>query len=129
MASSIDIEASVKRFMDACGQGRDESRETRDLRIALIDEEFTELIEAIGHGDKVLVAKELADLVYVVVGTAVAFGIPFNEVFTALQFSNMSKIGPDGKATYRADGKVLKSEHYRPAEPIIADILGEKFSG
>ena len=93
------------------------------MRLALIEEEFTELIEALNWGDRVQIAKELADLVYVVVGTSVALGIPFNDVFAALQASNMSKIGPDGQASRREDGKILKGEFYRPAEEMIKEIL------
>lgn len=123
--SSIDVEQAVRTFMTAGDQGRDDSKSARDLRIALIEEEFTELLEAIGWGDRTLIAKELADLVYVVVGSAVTWGIPFNEVFAALQVSNMSKVGDDGKVVKRADGKILKSESYLPAEPMIKEILGE----
>lgn len=120
---SINIEEAVRTFMNATGQGRDESRQTRDLRIALIDEEFTELVEAINHGDPIHIAKELCDLVYVVVGTAIAMGIPFNECFAALQASNMTKVGPDGKVSKRDDGKILKGDGFVPAEDMIKSIL------
>lgn len=106
------------------GQGRDESMQAVDLRIALIDEEFTELVEAINHGDPVHIAKELADLVYVVVGTAITFGIPFNEVFAAVQQSNMTKLGSDGTVLRRDDGKILKGPGFKPAEELIKEILG-----
>lgn len=121
---AIDVEQSVYEFMHASGQGKDESKYAVDLRIALIDEEYDELIEAINHGDRVHIAKELADLVYVVVGTAITLGIPFNEVFGALQISNMSKFDEDGKATFRKDGKVLKGPNYVGAEVAIREILG-----
>ncbi|HEY7534002.1 MAG TPA: nucleoside triphosphate pyrophosphohydrolase family protein, partial [Nitrospiraceae bacterium] len=48
---------------------------TRQLRVSLIQEEFDELKEALGHGDLVSISKELADLLYVVYGTAVSCGI------------------------------------------------------
>lgn len=121
---AIDVEQSVRTFMDASNQGKDDSKYATDLRIRLIDEEFNELVEAIGWGDRVQIAKELADLVYVVVGTAITMGIPFNEVFGALQISNMSKFDENGKATYRDDGKVLKGPNYQEAEPAIREILG-----
>lgn len=71
----------------------------------------------------VFIAKEGADLVYVVVGTLISMGIPFNEVFAALQNSNMSKVGPDGQVTKREDGKILKGESFQPAEEQIKEIL------
>lgn len=123
--SSIDVEAAVRTFMAAVDQGRDDGKHALDLRIKLIDEEYDELVEALNWGDRVHIAKELADLAYVVIGTAVSLGIPFNEVFSALQTSNMSKIGPDGTMKVRDDGKVLKGPHFIEAETAIREILGE----
>lgn len=120
---AINIEESVRTFMNACGQGKDDGAEIFDLRLALLEEEFTEFMEALNWGDDVFIAKEAADLVYVVVGTCIARGIPFNEVFAALQSSNMSKVGPDGKVTKRDDGKILKGDYYQPAEDSIREIL------
>lgn len=123
---AIDVESAVRTFMDACGQGEDHGKHTKDLRLALIEEEFEELMEALRWGDPVFVAKEGADLVYVVVGTLIAMGIPFNDVFAALQASNMTKVGPDGQVTKRDDGKILKGENFRPAEDMIKTILEQK---
>jgi len=116
---AINVEEAVRTFMDAAGA----VEESIDLRLALLEEEYTEFLEAIRWGDPVFVAKEGADLVYVVVGTLIAMGIPFNEVFTALQLSNMSKIGPDGAVNMRDDGKILKGESYVDAEDQIREIL------
>jgi predicted HAD superfamily Cof-like phosphohydrolase len=120
---AINIEESVRTFMTACGQGKDDGKYAFDLRLRLLEEEFNEFMEALDWGDDVFVAKEAADLVYVVVGTCISRGIPFNEVFAALQNSNMSKIGPDGTVTKREDGKILKGEHFQPAEDQIREIL------
>ena len=121
---AINIEESVRTFMNAVGQGKDEGKYAFDLRLRLLEEEFNEFMEALDWGDDVFIAKEAADLVYVVVGTCISRGIPFNEVFAALQASNMSKIGPDGTVTTREDGKILKGEHFQPAEDQIREILG-----
>ena len=124
---SVDVEECVKTFMSAVNQLVGTSFEgTKDLRIALIEEEFTELLEAIRWGDPVQIAKEIADLVYVVVGTSVAFKIPFNEVFGAVCESNLSKLDEHGNVIKRADGKILKSSNYKPAEPVIKEILISK---
>lgn len=45
---------------------------TRTLRLRLIQEEFDELREALAQQDLEAIAKELADLLYVVYGTAVS---------------------------------------------------------
>lgn len=90
---------------------------TRALRVRLIQEEFDELKEALDHGDLPAMAKELADILYVVYGTAVSYGIDMEPVFREVHRSNMSKVG----GHKRADGKWIKPTHYSPAsiEPIL----------
>ena len=92
---------------------------TRELRERLIDEEFGELREALSHGDLAQIAKELADLLYVVYGTAVSCGIDMEPVFREVHRSNMSKVG----GHKRADGKWVKPSTYSPArlEAILQD--------
>ena len=90
----------------------------RSLRIRLIQEEFDELQAALGEQDLAAVAKELADLLYVVYGTAVSCGIDLDPVFREVHRSNMTKVG----GHKRADGKWVKPPGYSPAriEPILA---------
>jgi predicted HAD superfamily Cof-like phosphohydrolase len=89
----------------------------RDLRIKLIQEEFDELLEASTNGDVLAVADALADLLYVVYGTAIEWGIPMmDRVFEEVHRSNMSKVWPDGKVHYRADGKILKPPTFSPPD-------------
>lgn len=97
---------------------------TRSLRVRLIQEEFDELQEALGQRDAAAVAKELADLLYVVYGTAVSCGIDMEPVFREVHRSNMSKIG----GHKRPDGKWVKPPTYSPAriEPILASQSGKK---
>ena len=54
---------------------------THALRIRLIHEEFEELKEAMAKNDLAGIAKEMADLLYVVYGTAVSYGIDMDPVF------------------------------------------------
>jgi predicted HAD superfamily Cof-like phosphohydrolase len=88
------------------------------LRVSLIQEEFAELCEALSQRDIEAVAKELADLLYVVYGTAVSCGIDMAPVFQEVHRSNMSKVG----GHKRADGKWIKPPDYSPArlQPILA---------
>ena len=97
---------------------------TRSLRVRLIQEEFDELQAALDQRDAAAVAKELADLLYVVYGTAVSCGIDMEPVFREVHRSNMSKIG----GHKRADGKWVKPPTYSPAriEPILASQSGKK---
>ena len=96
-----------------------------NLRMDLINEEFNEVQNEVwdlgrydfklkDNVDKQKLAKELADLLYVVYGTAATFGIDIDRVFDEVHKSNMSKLGEDGKPVYRQDGKVLKGPNYQP---------------
>lgn len=106
----------------------DRSDDAITSRLTLIDEELGELVDELmdfddmdGDGlgsvrsdiDYKAVAKELADLVYVVYGTALALGIDLDKAVRLVHDSNMSKLWPDGKPRYReSDGKVLKPPTY-----------------
>ena len=87
---------------------------TRQLRVRLIQEEFEELQEAMVAQDLPGVAKELADLLYVVYGTAVSYGLDMDPVFREVHRSNLSKVG----GYKRADGKGY-------ALDCMADLLRE----
>ena len=90
------------------------------LRWRLINEELKELRLAHQAGDMVECADAIADLIYVVCGMAVSYGIPLNHVWEEVQRSNMAKAGANGPK-YRSDGKVLKPEGWTP--PDIAGVL------
>ena len=93
---------------------------TRALRERLIQEEFEELKEAMVKNDLDCIAKEMADLLYVVYGTAVSYGIDMDPVFREVHRSNMSKVG----GYKREDGKWVKPASYSPA--VITPILTEQ---
>lgn len=85
--------------------------QTAALRLRLIQEEFDELNAAFESKDLPGIAKELADLLYVVYGTAVSCGIDMEPVFEEVHRSNMSKVG----GYKREDGKWIKPPTYSPA--------------
>lgn len=91
------------------------------LRISLLEEEVNEFIEAVTGSDLTGIADALADIVYVVYGTAVTYGIDLDRVVSEVHLSNMSKLGREGKPLLREDGKVIKSEQYFP--PDVAGVL------
>ena len=103
------------------------------LRLNLIGEEFKELANALGFvinfdytnfepepdwANLVDTADAIADLMYVVLGTAVACGIDIEPIFQEVHRSNLTKF-VDG--TFREDGKYVKGPNYSPAnlEPLI----------
>lgn len=93
------------------------------LRFKLMNEENEEYLEAAQKGDIVEIADALGDQLYILCGTILKHGLQDKivEVFQEIQRSNMSKLDADGKAIYREDGKILKSELY--FRPDIAAIL------
>jgi NTP pyrophosphatase (non-canonical NTP hydrolase) len=98
-----------------------------NMKIGLVEEEFEEFMRAIydeglgGVSVEKEILKELCDLVYVAVGYALYRGWDFDEAFKRVHESNMSKLGDDGKAIRRADGKVIKSLNYYP--PKLDDLV------
>lgn len=116
----VMVEEFHRRFeilVQEIPSGLDE--ETKGLRIRLIQEEFDELKESMALGDLPSIAKEMADLLYVVYGTAVSYGIDMVPVFREVHRSNMSKVG----GHKREDGKWVKPATYSPAqiEPILVE--------
>lgn len=67
--------------------------------------------------------KELCDLIYVVAGTIIEFGLQdkIEEAFDLVHRSNMSKLRTDGTPIIREDGKILKSENY--FEPDLTPLF------
>ena len=107
----------VKNFMETFGQEIKEKAgfpddKTTLLRRDLIEEELTELKEAIQNKDIKEVADALTDILYVTYGAGHAFGINLDKCFEEVQNSNMSKLGSDGKPIFNEKGKVMKGPNY-----------------
>src|SRR5271166_4879961 len=67
------------------------SQEIRELRKKLLEEEMTEYLDAERENDFVEVCDALGDMLYIIYGTAVSYGIPIHEIFNEIHASNMSK--------------------------------------
>ncbi|MBN0046437.1 hypothetical protein JS756_20495 [Streptomyces actuosus] len=87
----------------------------------LLAEEVAEVAEVEVAGPLDRLAHELADVVYIAYGTALVHGIDLDQVIAEIHRSNMTKLGPGGQVSRRADGKVLKGEHYEA--PDVAAVL------
>jgi predicted HAD superfamily Cof-like phosphohydrolase len=97
---------------------------TTELRIGLLVEEVAEFARAARAGDIVGIADGLADIVYVAYGAAVTYGIDLDAVLAEVHRANMSKLDGSGRPVLRHDGKVVKSDRYRP--PDVAGVLDEQ---
>lgn len=88
-----------------------------ELRAGLIEEEARETIEAIRAGDLVESIDGLCDLLCVVYGTALEFGVDLGPFWDEVHRTNMAKA--DGPV--REDGKRLKPPGWTP--PDIQGVL------
>lgn len=98
------------------------SPDVRQLRITLLREEFEEYLEGEEQHDIVEIADALGDMVYVIFGTALSYGIDLDAVITEIHRSNMTKLDADGNVLRHPNGKVKKSDMYQP--PDIESALG-----
>lgn len=117
----------VREFITTFGQHISDTpaiqpRKIAWLRLKLILEEVMELMAAMWKRDLVGIADALADILYVVHGMAIAYGIDLDACFREVHSSNMSKLGNDGKPVYRKDGKVSKGPAYR--KPDLRKVMG-----
>lgn len=95
--------------------------DVQTLRWKLILEEAYEFRDASWVPDDDLVerADALADLLYVVFGAAITYGIPIEAVFAEVHRSNMTKSLE--KDTTNVIGKTIKGQDYEP--PNLRPIL------
>lgn len=115
------MQKQVEEFHAAtnCEIGKSPGIRFPQLRANLIHEEAIETVNAIKNGDLVEAIDGMCDLLYVVFGTAVSFGIDLEPFFNEVHRTNMLKTtGP-----IREDGKRLKPEGWQP--PRIKEMLDE----
>ena len=107
------------------------SKDLMNFRLKLIFEEVQELATAaldvesslLPESTQVLMEKllkEMCDVVYVIKGTAVSFGMDFDEAYKRVHQSNLSKL----PLTKDDDGKVLKGPNYKP--PSMEGLVREQ---
>jgi predicted HAD superfamily Cof-like phosphohydrolase len=106
--------SDVSKFMMACDQKETGFGNQSNLYMKLINEEFSELVEAICKHDMVEIADACADLKWVIEGLEHTLQIPQQSIWDEVARSNLSKISETGKVLKRADGKVIKPETFSP---------------
>ncbi len=109
-----------KKHKFPVGLGIGQDHKTDLVRAHLIGEEFGEYLLAIANKDVVLAADALGDLIYVVMGAAVTYGIPLKQVFDEIHKSNMTKAVRDPDDTRLRN----KGESYVPANIPAALVKG-----
>ena len=120
----------VKEFHEKMELAIDQpySKELMDFRLRLLFEEIQELASAALDIETNLdkeerhvmmqdLLKEMCDVVYVIKGMAVSFGMDFDKAFELVHKSNMSKL----PLIKHANGKVQKGLNYEP--PILEQLI------
>jgi predicted HAD superfamily Cof-like phosphohydrolase len=107
--------AAVGEFMVLIGTaGNQPDKNTAALRIGLILEEWHETDAAMRAGDAIEAADGLADLLYVIVGTAVTYDILLSDVFPAYderQADDRAPRNPDSTDALRLAWTVVDPFH------------------
>jgi NTP pyrophosphatase (non-canonical NTP hydrolase) len=87
------------------------------IRWTLHEEEHEELMDALVTENPELIARELADLVYICFGTAYAWNIDLDEAFREVARANMQKMEAGIR---REDGKIMKPPGFVPPDMSTA---------
>lgn len=123
--------AMVRAWHEKYGQQiREESdAAATDWQIAfrhwLHSEEVAELHVAMLDRDVVAIAREIADVLYVVYGTALSYGIPIEDVFAEVHRANMTKVRRSASELREDLVKPIgKPPGWRP--PDVARVLGRE---
>jgi len=98
-------------------------KKERVLRTNLLQEEYQEYLTAEQDNNIVEIADALADMMYIIYGTATSYVIPLDEIFTEVHRSNMTKLDPITGLPMRRllDGKIIKPSTYEA--PKIREII------
>ena len=113
--------ADVHVFMNSAGQDIppfNAMRSTQsDLYMKLIQEEYTELMDAEAVSDDAEICDACFDLMWVIVGYMKSRGWDCEEIWDEGAKSNLSKIDPVTlRVKKREDGKILKPEGWKPPD-------------
>ena len=112
----------IDTFATACNH--EPSAENYKMYLSLIDEEYTELQDAIEANDRVEQLDALVDILVVTMGAIRAGGFDGEGAWNEVMRTNFAKIDPNtGKVRKREDGKVLKPEGWKP--PNLANFIGD----
>jgi len=100
-------------------------KERIEFRHKFIQEELDELSAAMEAENLPEILDGIIDLIYVLLGMAIEYGLPVNEGWDEVHTSNMRKVGPDGKPIMSVDGqKILKPSGW--VRPNLQRLIDER---
>lgn len=105
----------INTFHTACDQEPNENNYSMYLR--LIDEEYSELQDALEANNRIEQLDALIDILVVTMGAIRAGGFDSEGAWNEVMRTNMSKIdATTGKVRKREDGKILKPDGWQPPD-------------
>ena len=122
-----DIDAFHKKFRFEKNDkvGIPENNELVNFRTSFLLEELTEYTQAITKKDTAGALDALVDIVYIALGTAWLFNLPFEKAWKEVQRANMSKVRTKNKSKKRGTSfDVVKPKGWRP--PDIDQVIYEE---
>lgn len=96
--------------------------DARPMRAKLVIGEVAEMLEALADRNEVELLDALADVSYVIEGTAVTYGLPLGSAFNEVHRSNMTKSTVQASVSNH-DGNKGKDNGYTP--PRLEEIIKE----
>ena len=122
-----DIDAFHKKYKFEKNEkvGIPDNNELVNFRTSFLMEELAEYTQAITKKDAAGALDALVDIVYIALGTAWLFNLPFNKAWDAVQKANMSKIRTKSKSKKRGTSfDVVKPKGW--TAPDIEQIIEEE---
>lgn len=120
----MNVFRDQEKFMKACDQSVTGDTAQFDMYIKLIDEETTELTDALAVGDQLETVDALIDILVVTIGALHSMGADAEGAWKEVMATNFAKIAANGKVRKREDGKVLKPQGWEP--PNLKPFLKKK---
>ena len=122
-----DIDSFHKKFKFEKNDnvGIPDDNELVNFRTSFLLEELTEYTQAITKKDTAAALDALVDIVYIALGTAWLFNLPFEKAWNEVQKANMSKIRTKSKSKKRGTSfDVVKPKGW--IAPDIEQIIEEE---
>ena len=121
-----DIDSFHKKYKFEKNEkvGIPDDNELVNFRTSFLMEELAEYTQAITKKDAAGALDALVDIVYIALGTAWLFNLPFERAWDQVQKANMSKIRTKSKSKKRGTSfDVVKPKGWRP--PDIEQVIEE----
>ena len=126
-----DLLGDINRFHNKFGFKKNEkvgipdNPELVNFRTSFLMEELAEYTQAITKKDDAAALDALVDIVYIALGTAWLFNLPFEKAWKEVQTANMKKVRAKSKSKKRGTAfDVIKPKGWRP--PDIDQVIYEE---